>query len=428
MEVWLPNVVSYCTHRITNAVAEGINSKIIAIKRRVGGYRNPENFKTAIYFYCGGYTHNKPRWTKFFGTLNHEFLKSLISSQRFLLTQREKNILLAFLESPVLGQGEYSIPTNVRRTIGIPEGTSVSLFLANAAGSYLDEKLEQLGVGFVRYADDTLVWSNDYSSLLQAADALSDIGEELGVSVNLRKSEGISILARQGEISKMREKSAVKFIGYSISRANISMAESNVRKAKARLSQIVYRNLLQTVKNSNLIPARVNGSFDNDYLVMIYQIRRYLYGGLSEAKLRRYSSRSTARIHFKGLMSFYPIVDDEEQLKALDGWLLSTVIAETQAVPYGTETAGATPMFSYKQGRIVKLVFDNTLRGSGRSSASKFSSDGEIGRSNGKIVRSESGGEYPTDSVLQRLARNPRSLITTVWHGFDIFPEFDEDK
>lgn len=50
----LPNVVSYCTHRITNAVAEGVNSKIMSIKRRVGGYRNPENFKTAIYFYCGG--------------------------------------------------------------------------------------------------------------------------------------------------------------------------------------------------------------------------------------------------------------------------------------------------------------------------------------------------------------------------------------
>lgn len=50
----LANVVSYCTHGITNAVAEGLNSKIQAIKRRVGGYRNKENYKTAIYFYCGG--------------------------------------------------------------------------------------------------------------------------------------------------------------------------------------------------------------------------------------------------------------------------------------------------------------------------------------------------------------------------------------
>lgn len=50
----LANVVSYCTHGITNAVAETINSKIMAVKRRVGGYRYSENFKTAIYFFCRG--------------------------------------------------------------------------------------------------------------------------------------------------------------------------------------------------------------------------------------------------------------------------------------------------------------------------------------------------------------------------------------
>jgi len=50
----IENVVSYCTHGVTNAVAEGMNSKIMSIKRRVGGYRNRENFKTAIFFYCGG--------------------------------------------------------------------------------------------------------------------------------------------------------------------------------------------------------------------------------------------------------------------------------------------------------------------------------------------------------------------------------------
>jgi transposase len=49
----LANVLSYCVHGITNAMAEGIHSKIMPIKRRVGGYRNCENFKTAIYFYSG---------------------------------------------------------------------------------------------------------------------------------------------------------------------------------------------------------------------------------------------------------------------------------------------------------------------------------------------------------------------------------------
>ena len=50
----LQNVVSYCTHRITNGVAEGLNSKIMSIKRKCCGFRNPENFKNAIYFHCGG--------------------------------------------------------------------------------------------------------------------------------------------------------------------------------------------------------------------------------------------------------------------------------------------------------------------------------------------------------------------------------------
>jgi transposase len=50
----LPNVLSYITHRITNAVSEGLNSKIQTIKKMAYGFRNLDHFKTAIYFHCGG--------------------------------------------------------------------------------------------------------------------------------------------------------------------------------------------------------------------------------------------------------------------------------------------------------------------------------------------------------------------------------------
>lgn len=50
----LPNVLTYFTHRITNAVAEGLNSKIATVQKRACGYRNPNNFKIAVYFHCGG--------------------------------------------------------------------------------------------------------------------------------------------------------------------------------------------------------------------------------------------------------------------------------------------------------------------------------------------------------------------------------------
>ena len=46
----------YVRHPITNGVAEGLNSKIMSIKRKAGGFRNAQHFTTAIYFHCGGST------------------------------------------------------------------------------------------------------------------------------------------------------------------------------------------------------------------------------------------------------------------------------------------------------------------------------------------------------------------------------------
>ena len=49
----LAGVLRFVTHPITNGVAEGLNSKIMSIKRKAGGFRNPSHFTTAIYFHCG---------------------------------------------------------------------------------------------------------------------------------------------------------------------------------------------------------------------------------------------------------------------------------------------------------------------------------------------------------------------------------------
>jgi transposase len=50
----LPNILTYLKHRITNAASESINSKIQWIKYTARGFRNFDNFATAIYFHCGG--------------------------------------------------------------------------------------------------------------------------------------------------------------------------------------------------------------------------------------------------------------------------------------------------------------------------------------------------------------------------------------
>jgi transposase len=48
------NLRTYFHHRITNAGAESLNSKIQRVKTMARGFRNRERFRNAIYFHCGG--------------------------------------------------------------------------------------------------------------------------------------------------------------------------------------------------------------------------------------------------------------------------------------------------------------------------------------------------------------------------------------
>ena len=49
----LENLLTYLKHRITNAVTEGLNSKIQSIKSAARGFRNFKNYRTRILFFCG---------------------------------------------------------------------------------------------------------------------------------------------------------------------------------------------------------------------------------------------------------------------------------------------------------------------------------------------------------------------------------------
>lgn len=50
----LPNLLTYFKYPISNAVTEGLNSKIQTVKANARGYRSFEGFRNSILFYCGG--------------------------------------------------------------------------------------------------------------------------------------------------------------------------------------------------------------------------------------------------------------------------------------------------------------------------------------------------------------------------------------
>lgn len=54
MKERLENILTHLKERVTNALAEGINSLIQWIKSTARGFRNRQNFKTAILFHLGG--------------------------------------------------------------------------------------------------------------------------------------------------------------------------------------------------------------------------------------------------------------------------------------------------------------------------------------------------------------------------------------
>jgi len=261
-------------------------------------------------------------FTKFFDTISHRHILAMLGDRRFFVTQRERFIIEKVLSTPSLAMHEYIGPLKPRIS-GIPQGTSISLFLANLAAYPLDRHLERLGVGFARYADDTLIWSDSYAEIGRAANALEEAASEMGVAFSFLKSKGITLLSPAGLKAEFAAQNAVDFLGYKISQDHLSIRHESITRIKSHISFLIYQNLLQEPKRGNCPSVRMLGEIDMDYPVLIYQLRRYLYGGLSESMLRRFLVRQIPKLRFKGLMSFYPIVDDEDLLKKLDGWMLA---------------------------------------------------------------------------------------------------------
>ena len=180
---------------------------------------------------------------------------------------------------------------------------------------------------FARYADDTIIWSNDYSNISKAFSLINEFSKKAGVELNLVKSDGISLLTSSDMNSELASKKEnIDFLGYTITNEKISIKKMSEEKIKKQISYILYQNLIQPINSPSWKSVKVpNSQEDIDLVRAIMQIRRYLYGNLNEKMLRNYISGSYKRLNFKGIMSFYPLIDDEEQLKKLDKWLVSAI-------------------------------------------------------------------------------------------------------
>ena len=250
-------------------------------------------------------------FSDFFGSISHDFLQNQINENGFFISLEERFIIKSFLKG---------------RKIGIPQGTSISLFLANLTCWSFDQKLEKEGVKFSRYADHTIIWSPEYSKICNSFQLINGFSNEAGVKINPSKSEGIALLTKENIHSEIRSKSNLDFLGYTLSVDNVSIKEKSIKNIKKQISYILFRHLIQPLKETSLAGQTIpSNNKDINFLTAISAIRRYMYGGLSKKQIKDFLSGRSKRIYFKGVMSFYPLVDDINQLTMLDGWLLSVV-------------------------------------------------------------------------------------------------------
>lgn len=266
-------------------------------------------------------------FAKYFDSIDHDYLLKILD-KHFLVSKRERRLLDVLVKNRrAKSVSDYSNGVFESPCVGIPQGSSVSLFLANVACYELDRQIEKVGVTFARYADDTLIISDSYAKACECADLMLSHGEQSGTKINFNKSPGITMLSG-GSQSEIRQKRSVIFLSHKLSGDGVAIAPRAIARMKKRAARIMYNNLLLQPKRHQFNDKRVGPGFrDWDLVTCVNELRRYIYGRITEASLSSGLSGKQRINSTRCSLSFFPLIDEKggAELKKLDGWLADSL-------------------------------------------------------------------------------------------------------
>lgn len=262
---------------------------------------------------------------KYFDSISHDYIISLIDRpDLFLISKIERGLIKSFLTHKFAARPDFVAGQFQHRDVGVPQGSSISLFLSNIAGHELDKDLEKHDGQFVRFADDVVAITYTYEDALGVSEVFSRHCLRSGVEINRKKSPGIHLLSevRKREIRTIPD---FDYLGHKFRKNGLLLSDRSIKRIKIRISEFVYIHLIQTPRDrGSFNPNRIGPKFyDWDLVTCLNEVRRYVYGGLNHEQLRKFIEENIRLPQMRGLMSFYPLVTDCEQLKALDGWLVN---------------------------------------------------------------------------------------------------------
>jgi len=257
---------------------------------------------------------------KFFDSIDHSYLIGVLN-KHFQIRADEMTVLQALLSGQSAFETEYKNKAFTQRKMGIPQGNTISLFLANAVCHELDKGLEGLGVTFARYADDIVVVAQSYFKAGRAADRILRWSARSKVKINYKKSDGVSLLTSRG-VGEIKSKRSIVFLGCEISSSGVRPAEKRIDRIKTKIARVVYQHLIQAPKKRTFSKKRIQPDVDWDLVTCVNEIRKIIYGRLSETDLTNGLNSKDPRKSIRSHMSGFAMVDSPNRFRELDGWLV----------------------------------------------------------------------------------------------------------
>lgn len=164
---------------------------------------------------------------KFFDTVCQSKLIEVLS--RTIEDGRVISLIHKYLNAGVIANGMFG-----RTEIGMPQGGPLSPILSNVMLNELDKELERRGHGFVRYADDCMIFCKSRKSAERTLkNIIPFIEGKLFLKVNRKKTEVAHI-------------SRVKYLGYSFykykGKCRFRVQPKSVTKMKNKIRELTDRN------------------------------------------------------------------------------------------------------------------------------------------------------------------------------------------
>jgi RNA-directed DNA polymerase len=164
---------------------------------------------------------------KFFDRVNHDKLMHLLTDK--IKDKRTLKLIRAYLSSGIMENGVVS-PCRE----GTPQSSPLSPLLSNILLNELDQKLEERGHRFVRYADDCSIYLRSKKSAHRVMDNIAEYLEDaLKLKVNREKSK----------VSKPTQSTLLGFSFYGTSKGwKTRIAPKSLQSIKQKIREQTKRN------------------------------------------------------------------------------------------------------------------------------------------------------------------------------------------